>query len=177
MYYTPKKQPKIAGILSVALYAAAATLYVLSEFFTPRLAYQLAALVLVALGLFFTSRYLLTDYKYVIRDIEQKDSEASFTIVKISGKREAIVANFDIISIYALEKCRKNSEFEEKHGKVTKIYNYTSNFASPDVYKLAINFNDMKVLFSVELCDEFAAEIKARMVQMPQKDSGNSTEV
>ena len=174
MYYVPKKQPKIAGIISVVLYGVAAGLYVLSEFITPRLVYQLAALVAVAVGLFFTSRYLLTDYKYVIKDIEQKDSEASFTIVKLSGKREAIIANFDIISIYALEKCRKNSEFEEKHGKVTKIYNYTSNFASPDTYKLAINFNNMKVLFSVELSEEFAAELKARMVQTPQNDTENS---
>jgi len=173
MYYVPKKQPKIAGILSVALYGVAAALYVIGEFFTPRLLYQLFALVFVAVGLFFTSRYILTDYKYVIKDIDAKGEEASFSIVRLSGKREAIVANFDIISVYALEKCRKSSDFEAKHGKVTKIYNYTSNFASPDTYKLAINFNNMKVLFSVELSDEFAAELRARMVQTADNDTEN----
>lgn len=163
MYYIPKKKPKAAGVLSVSLYGAATALYVLGEFISPRLMYQFAALVFAAAGIFFTSRYLLSEYKYVITDIERAGQEASFSIIKISGKRENAVANFDILSIYAMEKCRRNAEFEQKHGKVDKIYNYTSNLFSNDVYKLAIEFNGKKVLFSLEFSDEFAHELSIRL--------------
>ena len=172
MYYMPKKAPKLAGIISACSYGVAAALYLLGEFFKPRLVYQLAALVFVALGLFFTARYILTDYKYVITDIERKGAEATFTIVKVSGKRETVVASFDLLDVYALEKCRKSSDFEKKHGKVDKIYNYTSNFSSPDTYKLAIKFNGTRVLLSVELSDEFAEEIRVRTVFDTENGNG-----
>jgi hypothetical protein len=141
----------------------AAMMFLISNFLTPRLAYQLLGAILASVGIFFATRYMLTDYKYVITDIERPGDEVKFTIVKINGKREAIMANFNLIDAYAIEKCKKISQFEKKHGKVNKFYGYTSNFSSPDTYMLAINFNQMKVLFAIELNDSFAAELKNRL--------------
>ncbi len=164
MFYIPKKLPKKATLISIAAYFLAAIFFVLGEIFTPRLVFQLIALISVSIGIFFTSRYILTDYKYVIKDIEAKGEEVGFSIIKISGKREAVMANFDLLSVYAIEKCKKISDFEKKHGKVNKFYGYTSNFSSPDTYMLAINFNQMKVLFAIEISEQFFSEINARCV-------------
>lgn len=160
MYYNPKKQPKKAGISSVLLYGAAALLYVAGEFIRPRLVYQAAALVCVAAALFITGRYLLTDYKYVLKDIDQKGGEVTFSIIKINGSREAVMANFKMLSAFALEKCKRLSTFEAIHGKADKYYNYCSNLSSDDAYKLGIDFNGMKVVFSIELSEEMAARIR-----------------
>ena len=45
------------------------------------------------------------------------------------------------------------------------MFNYVSIFLSADVYKLAISFNGMNVLFSIELSDEFAHIIDTVMVK------------
>ena len=119
---------------------------------------------------------MLTDYKYVITDIERPGDEVKFTIVKINGKREAIMANFNLIDAYALEKCKKISHFEKKHGKVDKFYGYTSNLSSPDTYMLAINFNQMKVLFGIELSPDFASEIRSRLVITEDNGETNGKE-
>ena len=160
MYYKPKKQPKKAGISSVLLYGAAALLYVTGEFISPRLVYQAAALVCVAVALFITGRYLLTDYKYVLKDIDQRGAEVTFSIIKINGQREVAMANFKMLSAFALEKCKRLATFEAIHGKADKYYNYCTNLSSDDAYKLGIDFNGMKVVFSIELSDEMAQRIR-----------------
>ena len=164
MFFIPKKEPKKAAILSVILIMLGALMFSVSYVLTPRLAYQLLGAIFASVGIFFASRYMLTDYKYVITDIERQGDEIKFTIVKISGKREAVMANFNLIDAYAFEKCKKISQFEKKHGKVNKFYGYTSNFSSPNTYMLAISFNKMKVLFAIELDDDFAAELEKRLV-------------
>ena len=175
MYYVPKKAPRNAAVISVSLFGGAAALYLVGEFFSPRLFFQLIALILAAVGIYLTSRYILTDYKYVLKDIDGPYQEISFTIVKVNGKREAIMANFELNDVYALEKCRKTSAFEQKHGKVNKVYNYCSNLLSPDVYKLALKFNGMNVLFSVELSEEFAREISVRLPSLPKQNDGEAS--
>ena len=165
MFYIPPKKPRAACVTGVLMFGAAAILYFLGEFLYPRVIYQLCALILVTMAIFIASKFLLSDYKYVISDIESHGGEVTFVIVKISGKRENVMANFDIKDIYAMEKCKKVSAFEKLHGKVDKVYNYVSNFMADDVYMLAIEFNSAQVLFSIELSDKFAEEIKARMVK------------
>ena len=169
MYYIPKKIPKAAGLISVGFYGAAAVFYVLGEFLKPRLAFQLPALVLIALGVFFTSRYILTDYKYVLKDIERKGEEVTLTVVRVNGKRETVVASFDLLDAYAFEKCKTNTEFEQKHGKVDKIYNYVSNLFSEERHMLAFTFNGKKVALTIELCPEFVANVRALLVNTIQK--------
>jgi hypothetical protein len=159
MFYIPKKTPRAAALISAASYALGAALFIAAEFLKPRLGYQLLALVFAAVGIFFTARYILTDYKYVLTEVDRKGAEANFSVIKLSGRRETPVASFDVRDIYAIEKCSKNSDFEAKHGKVNKIYSYVSNFASKDVYKVAVEFNGMKVLLSVELSEDFAEAI------------------
>lgn len=176
MIYQSKKQPKKAALISVILYALAAVLFILSNFITPTMPYQLIALVLVSIGVFLTSRYILTDYKYVIKDAEYQGDKIKFLIVKINGKRESVMADFELSSAYALEKCKKISEFEKKHGKVNKYYGYTSNILSPDKYMLAIEFNNMKVLFGIEINERFAAELSARIKPDSSDDAQNEKE-
>lgn len=172
MFYIPPKKPRAACVTGALLFGAAAILYFLGEFSYPRMIYQLSALILVTMAIFIASKFLLTDYKYVISDIESAGSEVTFVIVKVAGKRENVMAKFDIKDVYAIEKCKKVGAFEKAHGKVAKVFNYVSNFMSDDVYMLAIEFNGSRVLFSLELSDKFADEIRARMV--PREDQADT---
>ncbi len=164
MIYYPKKNTGPAAAISIAMYCGAALLFLVSELGVPyKMVFQLAALVFLSFGIYFTARYMLTDYKYVIKDIEKPDDKVSFAIVKVNGKRETVTANFYLSSVYAFEKSEGVKKFEKKHGRVDKVYNDRSNFKTSQIYAMAIEFNGMKVLFLLELSEEFADEIRARL--------------
>ena len=164
MIYYPKKNTGPAAAISIAMYCGAALLFLVSELGVPyKMVFQLAALVFLSFGIYFTARYMLTDYKYVIKDIEKPDDKVSFAIVKVNGKRETVTANFYLSSVYAFEKSEGVKKFEKKHGRVDKVYNDRSNFKTSQIYAMAIECNGMKVLFLLELSEEFADEIRARL--------------
>lgn len=164
MIYYPKKNTGPAAAVSIALYCGAALMFLISELGVPyRLVFQLAALVMLSFGIYFTSRYMLTDYKYVLKDIEKPDDKVSFAVVKVNGKRETVTANFYLESVYVFEKSEGVKAFETKHGKIDKVYNNRSNFKTNEIYSMAIEFNGMKVLFLLELSERFADEIRARL--------------
>lgn len=164
MIYYPKKNTGPAAAISIAMYCGAALLFLVSELGVPyKMVFQLAGLVFLSFGIYFTARYMLTDYKYVIKDIEKPDDKVSFAIVKVNGKRETVTANFYLSSVYAFEKSEGVKKFEKKHGRVDKVYNDRSNFKTSQIYAMAIEFNGMKVLFLLELSEEFADEIRARL--------------
>jgi hypothetical protein len=169
MIYTPRKNPKKAAYVSGTSFALAVALYTVGEFLpSGRMLFQILALLALAFAIMLVSRYLLTDYKYVIRDAERIGQETSFSIIKISGKRETPVANFDFVSVYAFKRCKGAREFEKEHGRVDKVYNYSSNFMSEDACAMAINFNSKKVLLIIEADEIFERDIKARI---PSPDS------
>lgn len=174
MIYTPRKNPKKAAYVSGISFAIAVALYTVGEFLPAgRMLFQILALFALAFAIMLVSRYLLTDYKYVIRDAERTDQEASFSIIKISGKREVPVANFEFISVYAFKRCKGAKEFEKEHGRVDKIYNYSSNFRSEDTCAMAINFNSKKVLLIIEADEIFERDIKSRMIQPDSEEIFN----
>ena len=87
MIYYPKKNTGPAAAVSIALYCGAALMFLISELGVPyRLVFQLAALVMLSFGIYFTSRYMLTDYKYVLKDIE-KAPELWYNLVESSDMR------------------------------------------------------------------------------------------
>jgi hypothetical protein len=163
MIYIPPKQPRAACVCGVTALGSGAVLYFLGEFLRPRAMFQLSSLILITIAIFLAAKFLLCDYKYVINAPETENRGCTFVIVKISGKRENVMASFDLGDVYAFEKCKKISAFEKAHGKVNKAYNYVSNFMSNDVYSIAINFNGEKILFLVELSEKFANETKQRI--------------
>ena len=163
MTYYPKKNPRNAAIVTLGCFVLTAVLYTLGQFIGYRMPFQLSALIFFAVGIMMASRYVLTDYKYTISDIDRPRESMSFGIVRVNGKREVEMAHFDMTSVYAYSRARSLREFEEQFGKVDKVYNYTSNYRSGEQYRLAINFNQKKIMFIIDASKEFEAEIVNRL--------------
>ena len=134
---------------------------------------QLTALGLFAFGIMIIARYLLTDYKYVLSDTERADKGPSFTIVKVSGKREIAVATFDVSSVYKTLRCKSTRAFEKEHGRVDKVFNYCTNYRAEDRFAVAIEFNGMKVLIFIEADEIFERELVARVEKSVGEYGGN----
>lgn len=164
MVYIPKKKPKKAALTTTLTLVIAIVLYVVGEIVGKyKMLFGLPALILMSAGLMVLSRYLLCDHKYVLSGIENRGAESGFSIIKVSGSREAALAHFDVISIYAIEHRMGAKAFEAKHGKVDKIYNYCSNLRPTDICSMAIEFNGKKILFLIEADDAFFSAIKNEM--------------
>ena len=163
MLYIPKKEPKKAAYTSAVSLVIATLLYTAGELLKiAKMPMQLTALGLFAFGIMLIARYLLTDYKYVLTDTERADKGPSFTIVKISGKREIAVATFDLSSVYKTHRCKSTKAFEKEHGRVDKVFNYCTNYRAEDRFAVAIEFNGMKVLIFIEADEIFEREIASR---------------
>lgn len=164
MTYYPIKKTRNAAIFTLVCFVLTAGLYTIGQLgFGYRMLFQLAALIALSAGIMMVSRYVLTDYKYVISDIDSRDGSMSFGIVRVTGKREVEMGHFDMTSIYACGRERSLGEFERKHGKVDKVYNYTSSYRSGEQYRLAIEFNGKKIMFLIDASQAFEAEIEKRI--------------
>lgn len=164
MTYMPSKKPRNAAVLTAVSAIFAVILYIVGEIVGKyKMLFGFPALILLSLGLMILSRYILCDHKYVVSGIENKGVESGFSIIKVSGKREAALAHFDVISIYAAEHRMGAKAFEKKHGKVDKIYNYCSNLHPKDICSLAIEFNGKRILFLIEASDSFFERIRTEM--------------
>ena len=162
MIFQPKKDTKKASITTVLLFAAGGTMYFIGEFVSSfRMLFQFAALVLLATGIYLMSRYLMTDHRYVISDVERRDDDVVFSVVKVTGNRENIMASFDFADVYAFEQISLK-EFEARHGKVNKVYNYCQNFRPESPYRMGVEFNGMKIVLVIEADEILAQEIKSR---------------
>ena len=164
MTYYPIKKPRRAAVFTLVCFVLTAGLYTLGQLGLGfRMLFQLAALITLSIGIMMVSRYMLTDYKYVISDIDRRDGSMSFSIVRVTGKREVEMGHFDMTSIYACGRERSLGDFEREHGKVDKVYNYTSNYRSGERYRMAIEFNQKKIMFLIDASQAFEAEIEKRI--------------
>ncbi len=164
MIYYPKKQPKKATIATLSTVIGASALYVVGDLgIGYRAVFQLSALLLFAVGIMLMSRYILTDHKYRISDPDENDGTTYFIIMKVNGQRSVEMAKFDMAEIYACERLRTVKEFEEKNGKVDKVFNYTSNLSPENEIQLAITFNQKKVLFRIEGEDDLLTLIVSKL--------------
>ncbi len=153
MVLYPKKQPKKATFFTIASIVIAAIMYALGDIgIGPRAMFQLTSLILFAVGIMLMSRYLLTDYKYVI---SEEGETRYLIIIKISGKRQVEMAKFDIKEVYALGRYKKVRDFEAENGKVSSVYNYTTNLMPANEYHVAVTFNGKKILLRLEGDEEF----------------------
>ncbi len=161
MIFYPKKQPKNATLITLATIISAALLYFLGDIgIGYRAVFQISALFLLAVGIMIMSRYILTDYKYIITD-KNEFGERYFIIVKVNGKRDFEMAKFDISEIYAYKRGHSVKNFESENGKVDKIFNYLTNFRSSNEMHIAITFNEKKILFRIDAEEELEKQLEA----------------
>ncbi len=160
MIFYPQKQPKNASVATLLTILGAATLYFLGDIgIGYRFVFQMSALLLFAVGIFLMTRYILTDYKYIITDLNEH-GERYFIIVKVNGKRNFEMAKFDVSELYAYKRTHSVKEFEAENGKADKIFNYLTNFRAPTEMMIAITFNGKKILFRIDAEQELETEIK-----------------
>ena len=187
MIYIPIKDKKKAifssafyFIISILVYVF--TTYVHNEILRPL--GTVAYLLLFSIALMRLTRYVLTDYRYVISlgetktdidllsSIDEITNNAGFSVVKINGGRENVMAHISFKDIYAYERNLKLKDFEKKYGVVSKVYNFCTNFKPDNYFSFATEFNGKKIMFVVE----FSEDYENKFVSIIEKCKGDNIE-
>ena len=158
--HIPKKEIKNAAIFSgICIFSAAALITAsmfVSNFAVVRLVYRLSAVVFATAAIQITSRFILSDYIYIL-------DKTNFIIVKVNGAKSAQVCNISLeTSISVFEKNKKFSEIEKQFDKFNKT-NFCQNMIPYKLYVYIFELNQKKSAVIFEPDRNFIAEMQKRM--------------
>ena len=118
MTYIPKPQKK-AQNLSLLFILTGFVLAMISEIFPYKFIFQLVAVALIGAGIQLLTRFVLTDFRYIIDD--KDDGTADLIIYKRQGRREAKVCHVGMANV--IEIFKKG----EKNVPSNRRFNYCRN--------------------------------------------------
>ncbi len=153
MTYIPKKENKarrvsfwciISGIIVMGF----------SSLVPYRALLQLAAMVLVIIGIQLLVRFVLSDYRYIINDCD--NGTAELLIYKKQGSRDTLVCRISLSAVI------ENFERENKKPQADKCYNYTQNLGAK-AYSLIFLDGEKRVEIIIEPDTAFVNAINARI--------------
>ena len=124
------------------------------------------AVVFLCAGLFLFTRFEMTTFSYLIRDVED---ELYFYVDKATGKRGAYICFLPLKDCVAIEKMEKGKKkaIQEQHGKAF-FYNYNHNRLAKDKYIVVFQNEDH---FDGIICqlDQPSLELLHRGVSIAKK--------
>ena len=99
--YAPKKDIKRLSLTTIAAFAGAAVMVLVTVMF-PEMAYkwavQLISIGLIAVGIFFTSRYIMRSYVYRVEVFDENEGP-ELTVTEIQGRHIITVCRLTLSSI------------------------------------------------------------------------------
>lgn len=153
MTYIPKKENKtrrlsfwciISGILVMGL----------SSLIPYRAILQLAAIVLVIIGIQLLVRFVLSDYRYIINDCD--DGTAELLVYKKQGRQDTLVCRISLSAVI------ENFDRENKKPQSDKCYNYMQNPGAKG-YSLIFMDGEKRTEIIIEPDTVFINAINARI--------------
>ena len=126
----PKKDLKNTYTVTIILLVCGFVCIIFAPLTVARAVFQLAGIGCFTGSIFIFTRYVQQDYLYSVSADESGVYDLS--VNKIYGKRSTLVCKLALDTCVAFEKKREGEE--QAHGKVTRKYNYVSNFSPAEIY-------------------------------------------
>ena len=130
--FTPKRNVKFAGGVSLSLMIVALVLFALAgmDIFAARALLQLIATLFAVAGIFILTKYVLLSYVYTL---SENDGEYDLLIAQISGKKSTTVAR---ISVSDIAEVKQIDASERSYGKA---YDYSAELLPKELLLLKID--------------------------------------
>ena len=130
--YAPKKDVKRLSITTMAAFAGAAVMMLVTVLF-PDMAYkwavQLISIGLVAVGIFFTARYIMRSYVYRVEVFDENEGP-ELTVTEIQGRHVITVCRLtlssidDTVTVCPTDKPEVDALKAKINGEKRKKYDY-----------------------------------------------------
>lgn len=152
MTYIPKKNNKALNI-ACALIIIGIIVFAMSNYIIYPALFQLISLGAIVAGVFLLTRYVLPEYRYIIDDRE--DGNSDLIVIKKQGSREIKVCHIALSAV--------SEVICEKYGRVKcdERYNYAVNIAS-DTVCVIFSDGDRTSCVMLEADAAFCDELKCR---------------
>ncbi len=158
MSFIPKKNGK-ASYLSMLFIVTGIVLFAFSGMFPYTWLFQLAAVALSVAGIQVLVRFVLSDFKYVIDDLD--DGSSDFIVYKTQGKNKIKVCHISLSSAEEIYSGKPKRSTDRR-------YNYVQNTGA-DTSSIIFLDGDSRIEIIIEADAAFTQAIKERM------GSGNGT--
>ena len=131
--FTPQKNMRKLALLTGALFGGAAVIMAMTVLLgemSYRWAFQLISLGMLAMGVFFTTRYIMKTFVY---KIEQTDTGADLTVTEIQGRHVITVCRISlsgieqVISVCPNDRPTFNEALTRAKSGGRKMYNYCAD--------------------------------------------------
>ncbi len=152
MIYAPKPDKK-AKNLSLLFIITGFVLMLFASYIPYRAIFQAFAILIVSAGLFILVRYVLSEFRYIIDD--RDDGNSDFIVYKKQGKNDVKVCH---ISLYNVEDIYR---YGDKKVKSDNRYAYNQNMTD-EKYVLLTKEGEKLIEIIIEPDKFFLQEIKKR---------------
>ncbi len=137
MFHEPKPKNKKSQLITAVSVSAGIAVFLLAPILPRGTAIcQAAAIVLFAVGLFFSIRYQMTSFSYAIEDADDAGG-ADLTVQKSQGRRvgitEARLSLSELADFVPLAGGRIGRDMREKYPAM-RVYNYTVTYRPSGAY-------------------------------------------
>lgn len=163
MTYKPS-QTTTARSRAFVFMAAGVFLWLLSSLKLPVVSalLQLAALAMAVVGLQYLIRFSLSEYRYVIDDLDDGSSE--LLIFRKQGSRDIKVAHIELSKVKAVVRLADSPDIKSKYGATTNRFNYCQNPGKAGQWVILYRDGEDFIELRFEPDDAFAAELRKRIV-------------
>jgi len=160
--YIPKQNKKYAVGLCALMYVIAAVSLLVGQVRTPRLLWQLIGIAALTVGIQFTTRYVLTEYRYILSDLALLHEANELKVEQVRGKNRKLVCSLSLDTRIALVKYTSMSALEAEYGRISRTFNFSPNISSDNRYAYVFEFNGATNLLLLDCDDEFVRQYKLR---------------
>ena len=160
--YTPPQNKKYAVGLCALMYAIAAMSLIMGQFRTPRLLWQLMGIAALTAGIQFTTRYVLTAYRYILSDLALLHEANELKVEQVRGNNRRLVCSLSLETRIALVKYTSMSAIEAEYGRISRTFNFSPNIASDDRYAYIFEFNGATNMLLLDCDEEFIRQYRLR---------------
>jgi len=118
--------------------------------------FQLGAIALIVVGVWYLTRYELSDFRYILEDDD-------FIIYRTQGARDAKVCHIALAKGKALFRLADEPKFEQKYGKTVSRFNYCQNPEKNTVWVLLFADGDRLIEVRFEPDETFVNAMQKAM--------------
>lgn len=156
--FTPRPKNKVAPICALAFVVCGLALFlILPRFITQYAApVQLAAVMVLVIGIFIAMKYCFVSNTYVL--MEGENGRPWFLVEQKQGRRVSTVCQLPVSRLLSIEECRRGQPAPKVIGQT---FSYIATMNGPEYQYLRARGDKGELLIKIEADADFLAALRA----------------
>ena len=156
MTETVKRENRLALVLTLLSFLAAAVTFLGSAVWPYRAVWQLIAIATVTLGIQLTQKYLLPTYEYRLEEGDDPhESSPHVTVIQHQGQRNKTLCHLALTACQVLPYCPRK-ELTARYGEIAYRYSFCVDLRPKQSFYVLLGFREEKAALRLQCSQAFA---------------------